>query len=110
MANPIVLEFTEANFQTEALESTLPVLIDFWASWCGPCRMVAPHVEAVAVAMQGKAVVGKVNVDEYPKLAERYSVMSIPTLVVVKGGEAVARQMGAIPQAAIEGMLTPYLA
>jgi len=109
MANPIVLEFTEANFQTEVLESQLPVLVDFWASWCGPCRMIAPHVEAVAQAMQGKAVVGKVNVEEHPKLAERYGVMSIPTLVVVKGGEVVARQMGALPQAAIEGMLTPHI-
>jgi len=110
MANPMVLEFTEENFETEALESALPVLIDFWAPWCGPCRMVAPHVEAVAEAMQGKAVVGKVNVDDHPKLAERYGVMSIPTLVVVKGGEMVAREVGARAQAAIEEMLAPHLA
>ena len=109
MANPIVLELTEENFQTEVLESKLPVLIDFWATWCGPCRMVAPHVEAVAEAVQGKAVVGKVNVDDHPKLAERYGVMSIPTLVVVKGGEMVAREVGARAQSAIEDMLAPHL-
>ncbi|MCL2812748.1 MAG: thioredoxin [Clostridia bacterium] len=109
MANPIVLEFTEENFEAEALGSALPVLIDFWAPWCGPCRMVAPHVEAVAETMQGKAVVGKVNVDDYPKLAERYGVMSIPTLVVVKGGEMVAREVGARAQAGIEEMLAPHL-
>jgi len=109
MANPNVLEFTEGTFQTEVLESALPVLIDFWAPWCAPCRMIAPHVEAVAESMQGKAVVGKVDIDAHPKLAERYGVMSIPTLVVVKGGEMVAREMGARGQAAIEEMLAPHL-
>ena len=110
MDNPLVMEFTAANFEAEALQSELPVLIDFWAPWCGPCRMVAPHVEAVAEALQGKAVVGKVNVDDCPQLAQRYGVMSIPTLVVIKGGEMVAREVGARGQAAIEDMLTPHLA
>ena len=109
MANPILLELTETNFQTEALESKLPVLIDFWAPWCGPCRMVGPLVEAVAGAMQGKAVVAKVNVDDHPKLAERYNVMTIPTLLVIKDGEAVTREVGVRSQSAIEGMLKPYL-
>lgn len=109
MANPYVLEITEANFQTEALESKLPVLIDFWAPWCAPCRMVAPHVEAVAERMQGKAVVGKVNVDDHPALAQRYGVMSIPTLVVIKDGDMVSREVGARGQAAIEEMLAPHL-
>jgi len=107
MAN--ILEFTEGTFQADVLESKLPVLVDFWAPWCGPCRMIAPHVEAVAQSMQGMAVVGKVNVDDHPKLAERYGVMSIPTLVVIKGGEMVAREMGARGQAAIEEMLAPHL-
>jgi thioredoxin 1 len=109
MANSIVLELTEQNFETEALQSKAPVLIDFWAPWCGPCRMVGPLVQAVAEAMQGKAVVGKVNVDEQPKLAERYNVMSIPTLVVIKGGEILAREVGARSQSAIEDMLAPHL-
>ena len=109
MDKPSVLEFTADNFQAGVLESGLPVLIDFWAPWCGPCRMVAPHVEAVAEAMQGKAVVGKVNVDSDPDLAQRYGVMSIPTLVVMKGGEMVAREVGVRAQSAIEEMLAPHL-
>ena len=107
--NPNILEITKENFDAEVLQSKLPVLIDFWAPWCGPCRMVAPHVEAVAGTVRGKAVVGKVNVDDCPELAQRYGVMSIPTLVVVKGGEVVAREVGARGQSAIEGMLTPFL-
>ena len=110
MENPNILEFTEKNFDAEVLRSELPVLIDFWAPWCGPCRMVAPHVEAVAESVQGKAIVGKVNVDDCPGLAERYGVQSIPTLVVVKNGGVVAREMGARGQAAIEEMLAPHLA
>jgi len=109
MANTVVIELTDDNFQTEVLGSELPVLIDFWASWCGPCRMVAPHVEAVAESMRGKAVIGKVNVDNHPKLAQRYDVMSIPTLVVVMGGKMVAREVGARSQSAIEAMLTPFV-
>ena len=109
MASPIVFEFTEENFKTEVLESGLPVLIDFWAPWCGPCRMVAPHVEAVAESTRGKAVVGKVNVDDCPALAQKYGVMSIPTLVVIKGGVMVAREVGARAQPAIMDMLAPHL-
>lgn len=109
MASPYLLEITDANFQTEVLESSLPVLIDFWAPWCGPCRMVAPHVEAIAELVQGKAVVGKVNVDDHPALAQRFGVMSIPTLIIIKDGNMVAREVGARAQAAIEDMLAPYL-
>ena len=109
MGNPIVLEFTGENFEAEVLESELPVLIDFWAPWCGPCRMAAPHVEAVAEAVRGKAVVGKVNVDSDPALAQRYGVMSIPTLVVVKNGEMVASEVGVRAQSAIREMLEPHL-
>lgn len=104
-----VKEITQANFQTEVLEAEQPVLLDFWAPWCGPCRMVAPHVEAVAEHMAGKALVGKVNVDEHPALAQRYGVMSIPTLVVSVGGKTVAQEVGARGQADIERMLLPYI-
>jgi len=109
MDDPTVLEFTEKNFEDEVLDSELPVLIDFWAPWCGPCRMVAPNVEAVAGAVRGKAVVGKVNVDSDPALAQRYGVMSIPTLVVVKNGEMVASEVGVRAQSAIKEMLEPHL-
>ncbi|WP_102411520.1 thioredoxin [Beduinella massiliensis] len=107
--NAFVKEFTEQNFETEAMASDLPVLVDFWAPWCGPCRMVAPHVDAVAEQAQGKAIVGKVNVDESSALAQRFGVMSIPTLVVLKGGQMVERVVGARGQADILALLTPYM-
>lgn len=88
-----VLTITKDNFDKEVLKSDKPVLIDFWASWCGPCRMVAPTVEAVATEVVGK-VVGKVNVDEEPELAQRYGIMSIPTMVVIKNGNVVKRTVG----------------
>ena len=88
-----VLTITKDNFDKEVLKSDKPVLIDFWASWCGPCRMVAPTVEAVAAEVVGK-VVGKVNVDEEPGLAQRYGIMSIPTMVVIKNGNVVKRTVG----------------
>jgi thioredoxin 1 len=110
MANELVKEITQDNFRTEVLEAKQPVLLDFWAPWCGPCRMVSPHVEAVAEQMAGKAVVGKVNVDEHPALAQRFEVMSIPTLIVVKGGETVSREVGARQREAIVKMLEPHIA
>ena len=109
MANPFTVEITQDNFQTQVLESKLPVLLDFWAPWCGPCRMVAPHIDAVAEQMAGKAVVGKVNVDENPALAQKYGVMSIPTLVVIKGGELAAKEIGARGAADIAAMLAPHV-
>lgn len=81
------------------------VLVDFWATWCGPCRMVAPVMEALAEKYDGKAVVGKVNVDEEPALAQRFGVMSIPTVVVLKNGQEVDRKVGAMPGAAYESVL-----
>ena len=107
--NAFVKEFTEQNFETEAMTSALPVLVDFWAPWCGPCRMVSPHVDAIAEQTQGKAVVGKVNVDESGALAQRFGVMSIPTLIVLKGGQMVERVVGARGQADILALLTPYM-
>ena len=87
----MTLTLTKANFKEEVLESEQPILVDFWASWCGPCRMVGPIVEALADDFDGRAVVGKINVDEEDDLARQYSIMSIPTLVIFKGGEVVER-------------------
>ncbi len=109
MANAYVKEITAANFETEVLKAEQPVLLDFWAPWCGPCRMVAPHVDAVAEELSGKAIVGKVNVDEQMELAQKYGVMSIPTLVVIAGGDMVAREVGARGKAEIAAMLTPHI-
>ena len=84
-----MLELTDSNFQSEVLEQDGVVLVDFWAPWCGPCRMIAPIVEEIAKEYAGKAVVGKLNVDENPNTAGKYSVMSIPTLMFFKNGEVV---------------------
>ncbi len=99
------LKLTQDNFEQEVLKADKPVLVDFWAPWCGPCRMVSPIVEEIAGEVAGRAKVGKVNVDEEPELAARYGVMSIPTLIVVKDGKVVSSTVGAQPKQAILGML-----
>ena len=93
------------NFQREVLSAQTPVLVDFWAPWCGPCRMFSPVVDQVAEAQAGKAKVVKVNIDEEPELAQRYGVMSIPTLIVFKAGQPAATSVGLKSKAAVEKLL-----
>jgi thioredoxin 1 len=105
----MALTVTSANFDELVMRSDKPVLLDFWAVWCGPCRMVGPTVEKLAVAYEGKAVVGKINVDEEMALAEKFKVMSIPTLFVMKGGQVVDRVIGARPYEDLAAMLDKAL-
>ncbi|NLW25533.1 MAG: thioredoxin [Clostridia bacterium] len=94
-----VLTFDTTNFQEEVLQANEPVLVDFWAAWCGPCRMIAPVVEELAEDFAGKAKVGKLNVDEHGSIAQKYGVMSIPTLILFKDGKEVTRVVGFRPKA-----------
>ena len=91
----MALEFTEANFDELAVNSDKAVLVDFWAEWCGPCRMVGPHVDALSTEYEGKAVVGKVNVDHNPSIAAKFGVRNIPTIIFLKNGEVVDKVVGA---------------
>jgi thioredoxin 1 len=91
-----VLELTDANFQSEVLGSNQPVLVDFWAPWCGPCKMIAPTIDAVANDYLGKARVGKVNTDDNPRTATAYNISAIPALLVFKGGQVVDRFVGVV--------------
>ena len=99
------LKITRENFENEVMKSDIPVLIDFRAPWCGPCRMMGPIIEQLAEEYEGKAKVGKVNVDEEGELSQAFGVMSIPTIVLVKDGKVVKQAVGARPKAEVEAML-----
>jgi thioredoxin 1 len=105
----MALEFTDSNFEEIALKSDKPVMVDFWAEWCGPCRMVGPIVEEVANEFGDKAVIGKLNVDNNPNVAQKYGIRSIPTILFIKNGEVVDRQVGAVPKAALVRKLEAQL-
>jgi thioredoxin 1 len=104
-----IIEGTDANFDKEVIQSELPVLVDFWAPWCGPCRMVGPVVEELAEKYQGKLKVVKVNTDENQEISVRYGIRSIPTLGVFKGGEIVDGVIGAVAKPFLESKILPYI-
>ena len=109
MAGANTLDFTDATFDKDVLNSDVPVLVDFWAEWCGPCRMMTPTVDAIANDYAGKVKVGKVNVDENGGTAMRYNVRGIPTLLLFKGGQIVEQKVGAVGKPELQKMIEAHL-
>ncbi len=109
MASDKIVTATNDNFQTEVLQSSEPVLVDFWAQWCGPCRMVAPVLDQLADEMQGKVKIAKLNVDENQETAYQFQVSSIPTFILFKDGKMADRTMGALPKSAFESFINRNL-
>jgi thioredoxin 1 len=104
-----ILQGSDATFEQEVLKSEIPVLVDFWAPWCGPCRMIAPAVEAIAAERAGKLKVVKLNVDDNPSIPQKYGIMGIPTLILFKGGDAKETIVGVVPKATLEEMIAKHV-
>lgn len=102
------IELTDDNFEKIVIGTDKPVLVDFWAEWCGPCKMIGPVIDELANEYNGKAVIGKIDVDNNPKLSARFGVRSIPTLLVFKNGEVVYKQIGAVPKGVLEDKIEFY--
>jgi thioredoxin 1 len=103
---PMVEKVTDASFEKDVLKATEPVVVDFWAEWCGPCRMIAPALEEISKSLNGKVKIVKLNVDENPGTAAKFGIMSIPTLMLFKNGELASRHQGAVPKQKLEQWIT----
>ena len=109
MASPLIVTLTQDNFETEATKSTVPVLVDFWAEWCGPCKMIGPALEEIAGELAGKLTVAKVDIDDNPMTPNQYGVRGIPTLILFKDGKQVATKVGAMPKSALKAWIESSL-
>ena len=101
--------FTDESFKKEVTESELPVLVDFWAEWCGPCKQIAPIVEELAKEYSGKIKIGKINVDDHPRIATRYGIMSIPTLIIFKNGKISDQAVGALTKVELKRLIEEHI-
>ena len=110
MASDAIIELSDSTFESEVVNSDVPVLVDFWAPWCGPCRAIAPIVEEISSSYEGKIKVGRMNVDENQSTTMKFGIRSIPTIIMFKGGEAVDQIIGAVPKGEIERVVDKYLA
>ena len=110
MASPLIVTLTQENFSQQVLQSPLPVLVDFWAEWCGPCKMIAPLLDELAGEYAGKVKVGKVNIDEQQNLAAQYGIRAIPTLLLVKNGQVAEQMVGAKSKGALKASLDKAIA
>ncbi len=104
-----MVEFTDENFEELAIKADVPVMVDFWAEWCGPCRMIGPLVEQISQEYEGRVVAGKVDIESSPKTAMRFGIRNIPTILYLKGGEVVDKQVGVVPKTTLISKLEPLL-
>ncbi len=109
MANADVIELSDDNFESEVINSDVPILVDFWAVWCGPCKQIAPTIDALATDYKGKLKVGKMDIDQHQNVPQKYGVKSIPTLLVFKGGQVVGQVVGAVPRTKLEEELKKHI-